>query len=116
MNQFPSCAIRFSLSDGMCCSNKHTMAYEYFRRPPPSGLLVEFALEGTNEEIIGITGDPNEKFVIVRTANGQINIDPRKKEPNGSAAMTGHLDRLRRKYIRFELDLKTGKGLIERID
>jgi hypothetical protein len=109
MSIFPSCKIAFVAANGP------RDAFPFFSKQ--SGvipILFDAELLGTPEEIRGITGDPDEKYITIRVYNGQTSCEDG-KEPNGFACHVGYLDRECTRYIRFDLDLRTGLGTIERI-
>jgi hypothetical protein len=110
MGIFPSCKIVFVATNGP------RDAFPFFSKL--SGvipILFDAELLGTPEEIKRITGDPNEKSITIRSYNGQISFEEG-GEPNGFACQVGYLERECTRYIRFDLDLRTGLGTIERID
>ena len=110
--EFPSCPFVFISGSGI------VGAFLFFTRNVIVPLIFDAELTGTLEEIKGITGNSNEKFITIRAYNGQVNFDEsgKTKKPHGSASHVGYLERKLERYIRYTIDLKTGKGKIERIN
>jgi hypothetical protein len=111
MSDYPSCQIAFSSSNGP------KDAFLFFTRNVVIPNIFDAKMIGTPEQIEKITGDPKDEFVTIWGYNGQINCDSSGKTrgPHDSACQVGYLERDCVRYIRFEIDLNTGIGTIERI-